>query len=173
MCPHPHTLPLPLTHTPHPHPRWARGLSACPGAAAPTPLQRTWTRPVAASDAPWPSAGALARLEMLSLFLCALTSRHTNRPSCLMRRCALGPPGNASTTPASAHIQAHQPPPVDTLRRCAVGPPGNASSVWRITHFQAHQPSMYTATPARGRRCVGLPGCRALWGLSTHIQAHQ
>ena len=69
-----------------------------------------------------------ARLEMLSLALYDLTSRHTNPlPAAfpLRIRCAFGPPGNASCVWGAPHIQARQlPSSLRPLHQVRVGPPG-------------------------------------------------
>ena len=75
----------------------------------------------------------LARLDMLSLALQALISRHTNPflPPCSSTRCAIGPPGNASSVWNVPHIQPPPPtaPPLLPSTRCGacccpiLGPP--------------------------------------------------
>ena len=60
-----------------------------------------------------------------------------------MSRCASAPPGHAPPTPASAHVQTHQPPLVNCMCRCAsVAPPWiHPSPLYPVHHLTSRPPN--------------------------------
>ena len=132
------SLPLPLFLSPSlplPAPSLAAWRSRPPAATPTTPnsISASWTTcclsPAGAPFAPPGGTGRpISRLTIPPL-LC---------PTVTASRCACGPPGGVDRLPPSAHIQAHQPPPMP--RQVRHWPAWKCSSTPAPPHIQTYQP---------------------------------
>ena len=115
-----------LTHTPPPLPQVRPRLYA--HAATRSPLTRRHAAPktpsrTAGSVCGGPCAPGVRRRGPLDPPLRTMPRpRRTSPWDGFARRCALGPPGNAVSSPVGPHIQAHQPTRC-FARRCALSKP--------------------------------------------------